>query len=460
VLFFAVERRPFLFANTTYLGAIMAVEVVIACLWRFQKVFFPATMGCFVLAATGLPFSAECFTLRWLFLGVGGFAGLIFWVRTNRARHFSPFHLVALFCILAALASASASNVPVTAVLKVASLFLLFLYCSTGGRFALAGHEERFVRSLVLGCEVLVFAVSVSYFAGYDVFGNRNNMGAIIGVVATPVLLWAALVAESRAERQRRYIALALCGVLLYVTACRAAILADTVLTVVLTVALRRPRLLLRAAFVAALFLETMAVANPAHMGEFMDSLSGRLIFKLDGRPAQGVFGSRETPWDETISAVKQHPWFGTGFGTSDIGENGPDVGTSSIYTMEGSNREHGSSYLALAEYMGLLGILPFLVLLVLLIRQAALVGAWMRRTRSPFHYAVPFAMVIVAGIIHAGFEDWLVAAGSYLCVFFWVSAFLLVDLSSEIKADLKASPSNLLPDFAHPSQRFQRRTT
>ncbi|MGB7864482.1 MAG: hypothetical protein WCF74_13905, partial [Candidatus Sulfotelmatobacter sp.] len=58
-------------------------------------------------------------------------------------------------------------------------------------------------------------------------------------------------------------------------------------------------------------------------------------------------------------------------------------------------------------------------------------------------HYAIPFAMVTVAGLIHAAFEDWLFAAGSYLCLFFWVLAFLLVDLASDMDADLRITKPN-----------------
>ena len=226
--------------------------------------------------------------------------------------------------------------------------------------------------------------------------------------------------------------------VLLYISVCRAAIVADAVVTVALTMGLRRPRLLLKAAFVGAFFLEAMAVANPSHMAELMASLSGRFVFKVEGRPHQGILGSRDTPWDDTIAAVKQHPWFGTGFGTSDLGSEGAGIQGSSIYTVEGSNREHGSSYLAMAEYMGLLGILPFLLLLFLVLRAVGRAHAWMRRSGSPSHYAVPFAMVSLAGLIHAGFEDWLFAPGSYICLFFWVLAFLLVDLTTEINTDLR----------------------
>ena len=51
-----------------------------------------------------------------------------------------------------------------------------------------------------------------------------------------------------------------------------------------------------------------------------------------------------------------------------------------------------------------------------------------MVRTGNPAHPAVPLAMVMVAGLVHAGLEDWLFAPGYYLCVFFWSMAFVLVD--------------------------------
>jgi hypothetical protein len=35
----------------------------------------------------------------------------------------------------------------------------------------------------------------------------------------------------------------------------------------------------------------------------------------------------------------------------------------------------------------------------------------------------------VVSGLCHASFEDWLFAVGSYICVYFWVFAFLLADL-------------------------------
>jgi hypothetical protein len=121
----------------------------------------------------------------------------------------------------------------------------------------------------------------------------------------------------------------------------------------------------------------------------------------------------------------------------------------SDIATVYGTNREHGSSYLAMAEYMGLLGILPFLLLLTLLVRNIFRMFAWMRRTGTSSHWGIPFALITLAGLIHAGFEDWLFAPGSYLCVFFWVSAFLLIDSAQAARSDLRMVSLSSMPAFA-----------
>jgi O-antigen ligase len=448
ILLAIVQRRPLLFANTTYLGAILAMEVVAVCLWHYEKVFLPVTIWCFLAAATALPFSGEGLTLRWVFLGVGALAGFFLWMKTNRETHFGAFHLVALFCVFSAVASASSSAAAKVGILKAGSLFLLFLYASTGGRLALWGRERSFLRGLTTACEVSAFIAGAAYFAGYDLFGNPNNMGAFVGVIVAPVLLWSVLSTENSNERRRSSVALAICGVLLYVSVCRAAIVADFAVVAAITFALRRPGLIVKAVFVGALFAEIMAVANPSRVSQWVDNLTGKFVLKTSGT-STGVLGSRLSPWDNTLSAVKQHPVFGTGFGTSDMGSEQNAFRESSIYTVEGTNREHGSSYLAMAEYMGLLGITPFLILLLLVIRKMAQMFSWMRRTRNPSHFGVPFALIVLAGLVHAGFEDWLFAVGSYLCVLFWISAFLLNDFASAAQAETQAAAVRVSGSFA-----------
>jgi O-Antigen ligase len=456
-LFALVERRPGWFANTTYLGAFLALQIAFVGLTHYEAVFFPLLMGTFLWAGSALPFYATGMASRWLFLAVGGLGGFVIWIKNPRPRHFGAIHLVAASCILSALVSAIVSEVPRTALLKVASLFLLFLYTSSGARVAIVGREHKFVSGLVLACEVLVYVSAACYFVfGFGVFGNPNSLGAIISIAVVPVLLWAALVAETRGLKQRRFFALALCGGLLYQANSRASTLAAVVVVVVFTVALRHQRLLLQCAFVSVLFLSLMAVISPTQIEERASEFTGRVIYKAGGTHP-GAFGSRLSPWAETISVVRRRPWFGTGFGTSELGELRPDL-TSSVYTIEGSNREHGNSYLALAEYLGLLGGVPFLVLLLMLVRMLLRICSWMRRTGNPYHYCIPFALVVISGLVHACFEDWLFAVGSYLCIFFWVSAFLLVDLAPELKAELRMPASKpfaaLTPmhGFRHPS--------
>jgi len=66
--------------------------------------------------------------------------------------------------------------------------------------------------------------------------------------------------------------------------------------------------------------------------------------------------------------------------------------------------------------------------LLALLLGKALRVIRWMHRTALPSHPAVPLAILMVAGLVHAAFEDWLFAPGYYLCLFYWCMAFVFVD--------------------------------
>jgi O-antigen ligase len=148
---------------------------------------------------------------------------------------------------------------------------------------------------------------------------------------------------------------------------------------------------------------------------------------------------SRTTPWQNTMDAIHEHFWFGTGFGTSDKGEvAGGSVGR--FATSSATSNEHGSGYLAIVSWVGMLGVLPFFLLLGALLSKAIQTIVWMSRSRDPSHGAVPLAFVVLAGLIHAGFEDWLFAPGYYLCVFFWSVAFVLEDLAPSLTVSERRS--------------------
>ncbi|HEV2731725.1 MAG TPA: hypothetical protein VGV15_16975, partial [Terriglobales bacterium] len=75
------------------------------------------------------------------------------------------------------------------------------------------------------------------------------------------------------------------------------------------------------------------------------------------------------------------------------------------------------------------LGVLPFVMLMGLAAFNVGKVCVWARKTGNCGHCSVPLAMVLLAGFVHAGFEDWLFAVGAYPCVYFWSFAFILADL-------------------------------
>jgi hypothetical protein len=52
----------------------------------------------------------------------------------------------------------------------------------------------------------------------------------------------------------------------------------------------------------------------------------------------------------------------------------------------------------------------------------------WLWRSKDPFSPTLPIAAILMAGLIHAMFEDWLFAVGYYVCIFFWSLAFMLPD--------------------------------
>jgi O-antigen ligase len=426
-----LRRYLFYFSTPIYLQGLILIEIVVATLWRFEVVFFPFLMLVFLWAGSdpGL-LAGVAGSVRWVVLGIGAPAGAFLWMR-RRQRAFTALHLAALFCVGSALASAMMSNVPMISLLKVASLFLLFLYASTGARMAIVGREERFMRGLLLASEVVVFSCALGAILGLSLMGNPNSLGAVMAVGLTPLLLWGFVVAQTPAERYRRGAVLLLCGVLLYSSLSRASLLAATVSAIVFCVCLRRQRLLLRGAFLCVFFLSVAAVARPEQFSDFVSATTENVVYK--GKREQGLLGSRKNPWEEGIALVKEHPWFGTGFGTSDVGEVA-DGSTSldvmgGLYTGAGALREHGNSYLAIMEYMGLFGVIPFVFLLFLVVRMIVQMCLWMRRTTNVYHPGIPMAMVLMAGLVHAFFEDWLFAVGYHLCVFFWIMAFLLKDL-------------------------------
>ena len=439
-LFFLVYLayfQPEYFTNPTNIEALLALELVGVAIWMYRRVFFPIILLAFLFAGTGLGPGLQWTAARWLVLGVGGFVGCVIMVRErikDRYHHFGLFHAFAFFAILASLISAAVSQYPEVAFLKGVSLLLLFVYGATGARLAVAGRENRFFTGLLTGCEVFVGVMAVLYLFGGQEMGNPNSLGAVMAIVATPILLWGAMQSAKGPTRYRRFLLYAICICLIFYSQSRASLGAAFACSAVFLLALRKYRFFVQCAVLILVPVLAAAIFNYDIYSSAVSSVNSSVLYKGKVQ-SDGLLGSRLGPWQAAVDTIRENPWFGTGFGTTEKTQqfSGQFTGDFSPFaTARGVSGENGSSYLSIVEWVGLLGIAPFLFLLLMIVKNILRTVRWMLNTGNPSHPAIPLAMVMVASLLHAAFEDWLFAPGYYLCVFFWSLAFIFVDLAPQ----------------------------
>lgn len=406
------------------LGMLLFVEIVLIAVWDYDRRFFSFLILTFFFAGTDVPPPGFWYAARWFVLSAGAVGGLVYYLRDGRL-HLGKFHLVAFFCLITATVSSVASEYQQDALFKALSLCLLFLYAASGIRIAVLTNERQFFSRMLLFCELLTYLTAISYFVfRYQFFGNPNSLGAVMGVLVLPLLLWGVITSQGAPAHKRYLFALLLSVLLLATSYARAGILAATVSCAVVCVVLRRQKLLMALLTVGLLAALTVVFFFPPATTQ-STSLTSAFIYK--GHPEDGILGSRKSPWEKTVSSVKQHPWFGTGFGTSTNG-TGITAEGNSFRSAARDTREHGNSYLAILEWVGILGVLPFGALLIFVMANAFKALSVIRHSRALQSPIVPIVGIVIAGMFHAAFEDWLFAVGYYLCVIFWAFAFLLAD--------------------------------
>lgn len=428
--------RPGYFTSLRFLGGLLVAEFLFVAIRFYRQIFLPIVLLAFLFAGSALPLGGIWTQGRWLLLAVGALVGLVV-VLKGRPFRFGLFHAMALFAILAGVVSSAASRYPGVAFLKIMSLFLLFIYAATGARLAVVGREGRFFSGLLISCELFVAAMAVFQLLGISAMGNPNSLGAVTGVVCCPLLLWGALVDNKTAVRYRRFTMFVICALLVYQSQARAGLAAVLVSCGLLCLALREYRLLAGGVSVILILAASIGILQPETFSTGVSSVTSSVLYKGKD-PGAGFLASRREPWRAAMDSIRTHFWFGTGFGTAD---NGPDVTErlSLFRSSLGVTKENGSSYLAILTWVGVMGALPFLMTLLLLLGYVARTLSWMWKHRSSSHPAIPLAMVVIGGLVHASLEDWLFATGYYLCVFFWCVAFVFVDLA----------PARLAPDHS-----------
>ena len=427
VLAYLAYSRPGYFTSSTYISGILFLELLLAAVYFYKRVFFVAVLLSFLFAGLNLEVGSGWTTARWLFLGVGAGVGVIT-IALHGTGKYTSFHALTLLAVIAALVSAAVSPYPSVALMKSAGLFLLFLYAGSGVRLAVIGRENLFFTGLLLACEIFVGAVACLHVVGIEAMGNPNSLGAVMGVATAPILLWGVMLSEKKWLHWRHTLAYAVCLYLVLASRARAGIGAAAFSFIFLTVGLRRYKLLAQGIGVGVILAGTLAIFVPEYFSTHVQSFTTDVVHK-GNVSEEDIFASRVSPWQATLDIIHEHLWFGTGFGTTDTGADASEHLGHLASTTETST-EHGSSYLALTSWVGLLGLPPFLLLIIVLLRKVIETFVWMLRTRNAAHPAIPVAVVVMAGLLHAGFEDWLFAPGYYLCVFFWSMAFILVDFT------------------------------
>lgn len=422
VLAYVAYTRPGYFTSQACLVGLL-LEVLIAAVSMYRRVFFPIMLMAFLLAGVDLPVGFGWAAARWLFLAVGATVGFLIMLKDRRLR-FGLFHMLACFAVLTALISAFASRYSDVALLKALSLFLLFVYGSTGVRLAATGRESRFIFGLLTGVEIFVGVNAAFYTVGIEAMGNPNSLGAVMGFIAAPILLWGALVEGPSAVQRRRWVLYGICMGMALMSHARAGLAAALISCGLLSLALRRYKLIIEGLVVILILVAAVALFRPQKLSAWASSV----IYKA-GDQELGVLGSRKDPWHTAIDNIRSHFWFGTGIGTTASGQDASEQHAKFLSTMA-VTAENGSSYLSIIAGVGMLGVPPFFLLLVFLANKVFRTVSWMLRTRSPSHLAIPLALVMIAGMVHASFEDWMFAPGNYLCVFFWSLAFVFADVA------------------------------
>lgn len=290
----------------------------------------------------------------------------------------------------------------------------------------MTGRENKFFSGLLLGCEIYVAAVAGFYAIGIEAMGNPNSLGAVMGVVGAPMLLWGVMLDEGPMLRRRRLVLYGICMYLALHSHARAGMVAALISPAVLCITMRKYRMVLHGASIILVVIAASALIRPHDFNDAVSAFESSVIYK--GATQGDLLASRASPWRAAVDSIKTHLLFGTGLGTT---ENSKDPRRQNVTFASNAivTTENGSSYLSILSGVGVLGTIPFALLLLMLVGKIIRTISWLSKTGNPCHPAVPLAFVMLAGLIHAGFEDWLIAPGYYLCVWFWSLSFVFVDV-------------------------------
>lgn len=313
------------------------------------------------------------------------------------------------------------SLVPSLSLLKVAALGVVIL------AFLLAGHDwvrrhsvseslsftwpyvAVSLAAAILGRVQVQWSGDVMLYQGAA--ANPNMLGSMMAS-STPVLIW--YLYRDWCNNKRRLLwgaLLAACIVALYLTISRSSYLVLPCIVAGFLLAQRIRRRITLAVAVTIIGGLTVLVAP-----DLTESFVNRNIYKY-ANEQQGIFYTREQPWEDSYGAATEGAWVGLGYGVS-ASEHNFIVGLTTV----GYGREKGNAQLAIVEETGIVGLILYAALLFALFRE--LMGAF-RACRMAEHRIVMglFIGTLAGMLFQSVFEAWWVAPGAPEFAYFWAIA-------------------------------------
>lgn len=142
------------------------------------------------------------------------------------------------------------------------------------------------------------------------------------------------------------------------------------------------------------------------------DATSG-ISQKNESNEVLGQYGTRTQKFEARMSEFDSSPIFGVGFAS--VNPKGKD-----IYNKYTGVVEPGSSWLGVASMTGIIGLLFMIAIYIKAFRSAV-------RSQSP--YGNLLVGLIFYSAFHQLFEGYVLAAGSVLCLIFWLTIGVATDL-------------------------------
>lgn len=358
------------------------------------------------------------------------------------ARNPVAIGLAILACY--SIATSFLSYYPTISLLKAISLLLLsgFLLLMTPAIERLhpsLGAKEYMLRMYLYFGIAVVLSNAAYYFinpsssndisgvyAGTSLLGGRfrgwflnpNSVGAMYGMFFVPILWYAAGKHRWGLAKLGLLATLLIAGIELLASQSRAGILAGLASLLVLVLGRKK-----WAPSMAILGIGLLALA--IHIENPQENIVRNFLYRNEVQ----LQGSDRLPvWTETWNRFLANPVFGSGLGISETGSRPESLAVSS----EGYTIEKGNSYLGALEELGLFGVAILLAALFTPILRAS----WKSpRTVDSRRYEPNLILIaiVVAGLVNAAFEAWLLSVGSIFGFSFWVFAALLSSPESKV---------------------------